>query len=294
MKIEYLKEFITLAQYKSYSQAADELFITQSCLSKHILQLEKELGVQLFDRSQRHVEISKIGEEVLNYAVQICNLNNNLEAAISTYKQDKAHYLTVASIPVMAQYHITKAITRFKIKYPYINVSIQAQEGSTINHSLKTHEADLGFQRVLESPHADLDYLPFCTDRLAVILPTDHPLSSLEAIQLEQLSDENFMLLDKNTMLYNLSYNACLAAGFKPLVTYTGNRPENLMELVRSGMGVALLMKRQADYYNPEGISIIPVIPVIENTIFLTKLKGYKLSEAAKIFWDFISEDHDY
>lgn len=292
MKIEYLHEFTTIARLKSFSQAADELYMTQSSLSKHIKSLEKELGVLLFDRSTRNVTLSNIGQDILTYSKSIYHTQQDLFNTVEHYKNSGKQSINIASIPVMAQYDITGAITRFKVKYPYVNQSIQTMEGCDINRSLESRRSDLAFQRTMDGSKDYLEYLPFVTDQLMVLLQSSHPLSEKTHLHLLDVSEENFMFLDKGTMLYNLCYNTCLKAGFIPNISYTGKRPENLIEMVRSGMGIALLMKRLTIYYKQDGIACIPVSPLIESTIYLTRLKHHKHTPAAELFWRFIEEQN--
>jgi LysR family transcriptional regulator, transcription activator of glutamate synthase operon len=98
------------------------------------------------------------------------------------------------------------------------------------------------------------------------------------------LANENFLLIDKSTMLYRLAVSACEQSGFEPKVAYSDHRLENLIELIMQGMEVALLMKPLALYlYNPN-IAIVDITPTISTQIYLCHLKGVELSDAAKHF----------
>jgi len=289
MKIENLEEFIHIAESGSFSKAADELFVSQSSLSKHILSLEKELGVELFDRSKKAIELTPIGQEILNDFKKIIVQKKLIHDKVHEYHTSKRMNVTIASIPVMAQYNITGVLTLFKVKYPNSILTIREHEGCDITHLLETKECDLAFQRNY-IPDGLMEYLPFSEDCLSVVLPEIHPLSTLASINLSEIHDEQFMFLDQGTMLYQLSEDACKKAGFVPQVTYYGRRPENIIELVKNGMGVGLLMKRQAMYNKVEGIKVIPIEPKTKSTIYLTRLKDSTHHYCSNLFWNFVKD----
>lgn len=293
MKIEFLKEFLTIANLGSFSEAASHHFISQSSLSKHIKVLENELEVELFDRSTRSVVLSNYGEEILEQSKKICHLNDEIISTIHHIKSSKQELLKIASIPVMAQYNITGAITTFQIKHPNIQLSIIEEEGCRINDRLENKDAELAFQRVRLGDLDNISATPFADDHLIALLPKSHPFSNKSNINLSDLSVENFMFLDKNTNLYDLCYTACKKANFTPNVTYTGHRPENIIEMVRSNTGVALLMKKQATYFHQDDLSCLNLIPPVTSTIYLTHQKGAKLSNAAKLFWEHIQKTYN-
>ena len=112
MEIEYICEFVVLAETCNYMEAADRLFVSQSALSRHIKALEEELHVQLFDRSTRKVSLSPFGSLFLPYARQIASTRYAYEAAISGALKAEHGNIRIGSIPVMSQYRITDLIMR--------------------------------------------------------------------------------------------------------------------------------------------------------------------------------------
>jgi len=103
------------------------------------------------------------------------------------------------------------------------------------------------------------------------------------------LKNEEFLFMDKGTVLYNLCFDLCSSSGFTPNVKYTGHRPENIIDFVLQGMGIALLMKRHIDYFKQAVVTCIDVTPTVESTICLARIKSHKLSHAARVFWDYIN-----
>ena len=110
MDISRFGEFAILAQSRTFLDAAELLFMSQSTLSKHIMAMEHELGCKLIDRSQRHVTLTAQGEALLPYAQKIATLQHRYLAAIQIGAGEPLEHLTVGSIPIMAPYGITDCL----------------------------------------------------------------------------------------------------------------------------------------------------------------------------------------
>ena len=124
MDIEYLCEFTVIAKLESFSRAAEELCISQSSLSKHILTLERELGVPLLVRNSRNVTLSPAGAQILPMAAQVYELKNKIMVAAAKQSSRQKTILSIASIPVMAQYDITGILARFQRDNPQITLDV--------------------------------------------------------------------------------------------------------------------------------------------------------------------------
>lgn len=114
MNIDYFREFIVLADCASYIEASERLFIGQSSLSKHIMAMEKELGVPLFERTSRRVVLTSFGRLMLSYANRIVQTQYDYQHALKT-EQESAHgRITIGTISATAKYGITNLLTDFK------------------------------------------------------------------------------------------------------------------------------------------------------------------------------------
>jgi DNA-binding transcriptional LysR family regulator len=118
MEINYLREFVVLAQTGNFMEAADLRYCSQSTLSKHIQNMESELGVPLFDRTTRKVALSTFGQLFLPYAKQIAELEDKYTAVLQSSLGTDREILTLGSIPALAQYKITDVLIDFKKSHP--------------------------------------------------------------------------------------------------------------------------------------------------------------------------------
>lgn len=293
MEMEHWCEFAVLAERKNYSRTAEVMNISQSSLSKHIMALEKDLGVKLLDRTSRHVELSEDGLRFLPLAREIQEQYGRLRQMASQQQRLSQTTLTIVSIPVMAQYGITETIAEFRKLYPEVVMNITECESVDIPQHFRAGFCELAFTRDPESdPPEDpeLESIPYCSDRMVAVLPYDHELARNDFIFLEQLKGEDFLLMDDSTSLHRLSVALCKRAGYEPKVIYTGHRPENIVGLVASGMGISLLMRGHTEYVDNPDVAAVPVRPIVESTICLSRQKGKKLSKYAALFWEFIQQ----
>lgn len=274
---------------ESFSEAAEILYTTQSAVSKQIMALEKELHVKLFDRSKRKIVLTNEGKCVLRYAQKIMDAYNDMFMSLAEFESYEGGILSIASIPVMAQYDLTALIAVFRNEHPNINMVINECEASDILSSLERRQYELAFFRKEMADLEKYESLDIYEDRMLAVLPQSHPLSREPVISLKQLRKENFLFLNKGTRLYDLCIAACVNSGFSPSIVYTGTRSENLVELIAKGMGVSLLMGKAVSYFRAK-ISIIPLAENISSTVSLIKLRKKRVSNAANSFWAFVEK----
>ncbi|RCW16634.1 LysR family transcriptional regulator [Streptococcus gallolyticus] len=295
MELNHVKEFIALTKTENYLEAAENLFISQSSLSKHIKSLEAELGTTLFDRTTRQVKLNEAGKVFLKYAQRLIDVQHQCHTALINLKEAEEQSLIIGTIPLMASYGITDMLIDFKKANVKINLSIIEGETEQLKQKLRNDDCDLIFIRRLSGQKEvieDLDdfaVIPFTTDHLVAVLPNEHPLANQALIDLSELKNEEFLFLPPHSVMYNISLQACRQAGFTPSIAYTGKRAENIIDLVSKGMGISLLMAKPISYINTRNlVKLVPVLPHIETEIVIYYKKSALLSKAASHFLEFV------
>jgi len=284
MDINYIKEFVMLADMRNFLEASEALFISQSSLSKHIKQLEKELGAALFDRTTRKVSLTEYGATFLPYAKQISTLQYQYTTALLNKSSRIRQTISIGSIPVMAPYRITDSIMKFQIENSSFSVNLIEGESAQLKEMLRRDACELAFLREMDDSDEEFTKTPYTDDHLAAVLPIRHPLANAEYVNISQLKEENFLFLQPHSLLYELSTKACKDAGFSPNIVFAGKRAENITDLVGKGMGVSLLMRKPVEYLSNSRISIINVSPEIKTYIKIYYKKNAQLSLAARHF----------
>ncbi len=284
MEINYIKEFVVLAQTGNFMEAADILYSSQSTLSKHIKNIELELGVPLFDRTTRKVSISKYGQLFLPYAQKITELHDQYIAILKSSLETHRETLNLGSIYGLAQYKITDVLVSFKKSRSQSTLNVLQASSSELKELLRQRKCELAFIRDIEDANDEFIKIPYATDTIVAVLPINHPLAGQKTIPLQMLAGENFLLEVPNTMPYRLSIKACRLSGFEPKIAVTDVDREYLIDLVSKGMGVSLILKQILLHFSDPEIAIVDVTPSVSTEISLCYLKGVELSDAAKHF----------
>jgi len=286
MELKQVQYFLKIVETGNFSAAADELYISQSSLSKQIMTLENELGFLLFDRSKRKISITPAGKTFLPHAQSLHSAYQNMLADVAPYKT--APTLSIIAIPVIAQYKIAAHIAQFKQAHPDVQLALEEREAAAILPAIHNHQCDLAFLRDNYLDKTLYNYVEVAQDHFQVTLSRKHPQAGKSKLSLAELANENFIMFDKGTIVHELTVDACREAGFEPRIFYASLRVESILGLVASNSGVALMMKKIFDYHKHPDVVAIPLNETISSNLVLAWLKQKKLSEAATSFVDFI------
>ncbi len=288
MEIKQVLYFLSIVTTGSFSAAADELYITQSSISKQILALEKELEVSLFDRSNRKISLTQAGETFLRHARNLNTDYQTLLADLSKYKTTPN--FSIIAIPVIAQYGITTHLAQFKSAHPKLNFTLDEREAAAILPALNNHQYDLAFIRDYTLDGETYSFLKIARDQLQVLVSKNHRLAGRQSVALAELADENFIMFDKGTLVHELTVDACRQAGFEPRIFYASLRVESILGLVGSNSGIALMMEKIFTYHQPREVIAIPLQENIESNLVLAWLKNKQLTQPARIFIEFMQK----
>jgi LysR family transcriptional activator of glutamate synthase operon len=289
METRQVQYFISIVEAGSFSAAADELYISQSLLSKQIMALEKELGVTLFDRSKRKISLTDAGEAFLKHARKLNSAYKNMSVELTTFKAN-ADSLSIAAIPVLTEYGITTQIAQFRELYPDIHVALQELNGFNILPSLNDHLFDLAITRHNYLNPNRFASIEICRDKLLVVVSPKNRHAGRSSISIKELSEDNFIVFDKVTDLHKLIMDECEKAGFDPIIFYSSHRKVGVFGLVGANIGLALMPAKIYDYHRHQDVLAIPLDENIECDIVLVYLKNRKLPKSAKTFIDFIQK----
>lgn len=284
MEIGYIGEFVILAETCNYMEAADQLFISQSSLSRHTKALEEELGVSLFDRSTRKVSLTSFGALLLPYAQRIAATRYEFDAALKNALNAEHGNIRIGTIPVMAQYQITDLISRFRKENPSFSLDIIEGDSLQLTKQLRSGQCDLAFLREGDMGDDEFNKIHYTTDTLCAFMSKNHPFAKRDFVRIEHLRNEPLMLLGKDTFMYSLCVKACTNAGFTPNVVLTNHRAANLLDLARKEVGIALLTKRPALPLVTDDLVSVEIEPRIITNINLAFPKDRPLSAGAKRF----------
>lgn len=282
MELQKLRTLLVLSQSARFAEAAERLYTTQSSVSKQLQSLERELGTRLVERGGRQLTLTADGETVVQSARRILA---EYDAMCRTLQAGRDR-LTLACIPVMAHYGVTKLFSDFQRAYPGARLTVEEREDSQLPEAVRRGDWELAVCRT-DRDCGGLDRLVLYRDRLAVVLPAGHPLAGEEGLELAQLCQERFLQLGPTSALYQEVLDACRTAGFTPQIAYTSTRMENLLALVREGAGISLMMEHAAAYLPTSGVVIRPLREEVSSELSLIRASDGRHSPIACRFWEY-------
>lgn len=259
MELRHLRYFVTLAEELHFGRAAEKLHISQPPLSMQIRALEGELGVMLFNRTQRHVALTQAGHALLQEARQI--LARVEQAVLITRRAGRGEIgeLAVGFISV-ADYNVLPVVLReFRRKFPLVNLTLREATTDAQIRDLIAGRLDVGFLLPPVTEPA-LETVSILREPLIAALPEKHALAKKPGkLALEKLKDEPFILFPRPNApgLYDDVVSCCKAAGFSPRVEQEAIQMQTIISLVSAELGVALIpasltnLRRTGVIYKP-------------------------------------------
>jgi DNA-binding transcriptional LysR family regulator len=250
MELRHLRYFIAVAEERHVTRAAERLGIQQPPLSQQIRQLETELGVQLFKRKPRGVELTPAGEAFLERARVILD---QVERALATTRRTARgeQGRVVVGFTSSAPFHpfVPRVIRTFREMSPLVSLVLEESGSGELVQGVRNEEIDAAFIR---SPVADVVGLvvrPLLEESMLVAVPAGHPLSkggsakNAPPVPLASLANETFILYKRpgGPGLYDTIITACHGAGFGPRVGQEAPRIISTLNLVAAGLGVSIV-----------------------------------------------------
>lgn len=212
--IDYrLKVFLTVAQRMSFTKAAEELFISQPAVSKHIKEIEKHYQYPLFERNGNRLKLTHSGEILKEYAVQIMALYQEMNVKVK-YQNEKHHgILKMGSSTTASEYVLPPYLANFKKKYPNIFIQLKTDNTEKIEHLLINNEIDIAIVEG-KNKRSSLDYIPFQKDE--IVLCTNIHTSSPSVLEtVSKLKTLPFILREKGSGTLEIITNALIEKGLR-------------------------------------------------------------------------------
>lgn len=191
-----LKVFLTVAQRLSFTKAADELFISQPAVSRHISEIEKFYGTSLFERNGNRLKLTPKGEILRDYAQKIFSLHAEMDAEIRFLNLKHHGLIRIGASTTAAQYVLPQFLASFKSAYPHIGLEIKTDNTEKAEFMLLDHQTDLG---VVEgnTKRKAIDYVPFMKDE--IVLCTRSSTLIKPIIRIGELRKLRFVLREKGS-----------------------------------------------------------------------------------------------
>lgn len=190
--------FYTVAKKLSFTKAAAELFITQPAVSRHMQELEQQVGLALFERSGKQISLTRAGEVALRHAELIQANYRQLEYDLNALKGQRSGGLHIGASSTVAQYVLPPVLAHFHEKYADVAISLISGNTEHIEQALLNKDIEVGI--VEGRTHLrELHYEPFIEDEIVLIAKMDHPLAQRDEVTLEELKTYPMVLRERGS-----------------------------------------------------------------------------------------------
>lgn len=290
MELRQLKYFLVIARREHFTQAAKELHVAQSSLSRTIGRLEAELGAPLFDRIGRQVRLNAFGQRFLGHVERACNELEEGKRELQAVLNPERGSLVLGFLPTTGIKLLPSVLSSFRNVHPLIKFQLVQDSGINLLHQLRAGTMDCCIAS-LPAERQGLGWAELLRQEIFLAVPPKHPFAGRASLCLSDAANENFVSLKPGNGFRLLTDSLCRKAGFEPKVVFEGDEVVTLRGLVGAGLGVALLPAlawQDASSLLPTRVRVTK--PKCQRTIDLIWLESHYLSPSAELFQRFVIE----
>ncbi len=293
MNWQQLKYFAAVAQEEHFTRAAAKLFITQSTLSKAMDNLEKEIGVPLFEKQGRNIKLTLFGQMLKESALAATKLIDDSISQINEAANSNRGTIRVCSIFTMGSNFLPAVFHEYIAKYRKLQLEYTQNATSAIIEDVLNENVDVGFcgDFLYNEQLISIERKLVQTEELVLIAPQNHPLSKEEDIRIADVLDETFVGWNSNTGIILSIENALKEAGLKTDLKYSFSATEDntVAGLVREGLGIALVANVPS--VNFDGLVKLRITDLdLRRNLYMIWKKGRAFSASIRSFVSFVSE----
>ena len=254
-----LEYFVAVAERLSFRAAADACFVTQPGLSAQLKDLERLLGVQLFERSQRTVLLTPAGETLLPLARGILTASGEFVDLARSLTRPLSGTLRLGVIPTVAPYLLPKTLPTLRRRYPQLQVRLHEDLTHRLLELLSHGRLDL-LLVALEADLGNVSTLALATDPFVVAVPAQHRLAKRKRVTEADIAAEQVLLLDDGHCLRDQALAVCHTSGASEIGDFRASSLNTLVQMVAGGLGITLLPRLSLEVEAPQ-LSQIVILP---------------------------------
>lgn len=256
MDIRQMQYVLELARTGSFTKAAHALHITQPTLSKTIKSLEDELGVSLFNRDGKRIELTDAGRAIADQAANIVESFHNLRLELNDLTNLNKGLIRVGIPPMAGSSFFPQVIRRFREKYPGLVIQTVEDGAKKLEQKVAEGRLDMGVV-LLPVDEERFDSFTVVKEHLKVLVHPGHSMAEKTAVRLAQLAGEPFILFREGFALHDRIIAACVGAGFRPNVLYESSQWDFIYEMAAAGLGIAMLPETICRVLDPSRVRLL-------------------------------------
>lgn len=239
MLIAQLEAFLAVAERRSVSRAAKALYLTQPALSARLRNLERELGVDLFERTPRGVRLTQAGHALRPYAQRVVQTIADARRALTELATGNGERLVLGAAPAASAYLLPALLKRFQRLHPDVQVIVLTGHSEDVLEMVLRERVQVGVVR--ELGHPDVLTIPISVDEVVLVVHPDHPFAQRGAIDVEELHVARLIMFDRTTSYFELTSPFFRETGVVPRALMEVDNVEAAKKMVEQALGAALL-----------------------------------------------------
>jgi len=281
LEFQQLRCFAAVASELHFARAAEKLHMAQQAVSFQIKQLESELGVKLFERTTRKVSLTMAGEAFLDEVKQIfVHLERGVDEARRADRGERGR-IVVGYVHPMSFGVLPAAVKRFRTRHPDVKVVLLESSPAELETKLLAGEVDVAFniKAIGQNGLPAYEWKTLSIEPMTVAVPKSHPLAGGHEVKLKELSDESFILVNRqgNALLHDCFLYACRQSGFTPRIVQETDNDQLALGLVSSEMGISVVFSCMSKLYEHR-VAYLPLVePRFEFEFAIYWRRGHSL-----------------
>lgn len=284
MELRQLEYFQMASRLRNITRAAERLRVSQPNITVAIKKLEAELGIQLFDRSQKQLALTPEGAVFLNRIELALRNIQDAVLEVNDYKQLQKGTIKIGIPPMMGAYLFPKIFSSFQKKYSHLDIYLHEEGSMSIREQLERDELDFGIIIISGASH-NLQLLPMTTSQIVACVPAGSPLAAKDRLTKEDIATANVIMLKEGSFLRQTILGKLKEQSITPNIVLESNQVVTIKGLVASGVGISFLLDMVLE--DAPGVKAIPLEEPLFVDVGLAWKKDRYISKAAQSFIDF-------
>lgn len=286
MEISQLQYFQAVARVRHFTKAAEACAVSQSALSRSIAKLEEELGVRLFARRSRHVELTQAGEHFLYHVDRVLRELAEAKRELTQKETKGGGTVNVSFFHSFGGYLLPMLLAEFHAQYPEIRIKLNQHNSKFLMQQVESGKTDLCLCSTMTTAE-NIAWMYLWSEELFVAVPKDHPLAQRGSVTLRDVEAEPLITLKPNYSLRTLVDQSFELAHSHPQIIFEGDDVNTLASLVAAKLGVSIIPNIPGVEHL--GIVYLPItFPVCKRAVGIAWNTTKQLSPAALTFQQFV------
>ena len=279
-----LMTFHEVAKHKSFSKAAEELYISQPAVTKHIRNLELKVGMRLIHRGRGRFALTEAGKTLYRHTQKISSHLMEIEDVLGDLQKDHHGFLRIGTTESYSKCLMPELLSGFQTSFPGIKISLDVGNSEEIEKNLSTYRNDLAVIGVTRlSPK--FESIPFLREELVLIVSPKHSLSNRKSVSLRELEAYPLIIRAKGSTTRKILLKAFKELDVRPSLLVEAGSSEFIKQWVSEGKGVSVIVKRIVEDEGKRGIvRIVPLIEKLYLEVAFLYLKEQRFNPAIKTF----------